>query len=142
MFKIFESKEKKAVKSHLRQMVALANIDGELHAKEIKFILKVAKENEIPRDEVDEIINNPNDVEFHIPESRGEKFEQIFDLVNLMMKDGQVTDSEVEFCQDLATKLGFRKVIVGVLVEKIERGIEEGHSRKKIKKDCASFINY
>jgi uncharacterized membrane protein YebE (DUF533 family) len=142
MFKIFESEEKKAVKSHLRQMVRLAYADGNFHEKEKKFILKVAKENDISRSDVDEIIENPTSVELFIPESKDEKFEQIFDLVRLMSKDGEVTDPELEFCQELATRLGFRKVIVGVLVEKIERGLEAGHSRKKIKKDCASFINY
>lgn len=142
MFKIFESKEKLAVKSHLRQLVRLAFADGEFHEKEKRFILRVGKENGISRSDIDDIIENPTAVELHIPESVDEKFEQIFDLVNLMIKDGEVVDSELELCQDLATRLGFRKVIVGVLVEKIERGIEAGHSRKRIKKDCAAFINY
>jgi uncharacterized tellurite resistance protein B-like protein len=142
MFKIFESEEKKAVKSHLRQMVGLANADGHFHTEEIKFILKVAKKNDIPRKEVDEIIENPSNIELHIPEDPSERFEQLFDLVNLMIKDGQVTDAELDFCQEIAAKLGYRKVIVGILVEKIERGIEQGMTRKKIKKECAPFINY
>lgn len=142
MFKIFESEEKKAVKSHLRHMVRLAYADGDFHAKEKKFILRVGKENGLSRKEIDEIIENPTAIELHIPESRDEKFEQIFDLVNLMIKDGHVTDAELEFCQELANRLGFRKVIVGILVEKIERGIEAGLTRKKIKKECEIFINY
>lgn len=142
MFKIFESSEKKAVKSHLKQMVKLAHADGVFHDKEKKFIFKVGKENGISESDIEDIIKDPASIELHKPETRDEAFEQIFDLVRLMTKDGHVSDEEFEFCQELASQLGFRKVIVGILVEKIERGIEDGHSRKRIKKSCDGLINY
>ena len=59
-----------------------------------------------------------------------------------MTKDGEVNDAEAEFCMELANRLGFRKVIVGVLVAKLERGIKEGLTRKKLMKECEVFINY
>ena len=142
MFRIFESEEKRVVKSHLRQMVRLAMADGEFHKDEKKFILKVAKANDISRKDVDKIMDNPKSVDVHIPKNKDEKFDQIFDLVNLMTKAGRVTDAETEFCQELANRLGFRNIIVGDLVAKIERGIDGGLNRKQIKRECASFINY
>lgn len=142
MFRIFESEEKKEVKSHIRQMVRLALSDGEIHKKERKFIRRIGKENGLDLDEVQKIIDNPQSVDLHIPETKEGKFYQIFDLVNLMTKDGHVNDAEMDFCQELANRLGFKKVIVGVLVAKIERGIAEGLSRKELRKECNSFINY
>ena len=43
---------------------------------------------------------------------------------------------------ELANRLGFRKVIVGVLVAKITRGIAEGLDRDQLKEEAAPFINY
>jgi len=142
MFKIFESEEEKMVKSHIRHLVRLANADGVFHKKEKKFIMRIGLENGLSARQVEKIIEKPMAVDINIPESKVKRFYQVFDLVNLITKDGQVTDAETEFCQQLANRLGFRKVIVGILVAKIERGIAEGLSRKELRKECQPFINY
>lgn len=142
MFKFFESKEKRVIKSHIRHLVRLAKSDGIFHSDELKFIKKVGKKNNLTDKEIDGIIQNPTSVDIVIPETKDEKFHQIFDLVNLMLKDGEVNDAEIEFCMELANRLGFRKVVVGVLVSKIERGIRDGLTRKQIRQEADAFVNY
>ena len=142
MFKIFESPEKKIIKSHIRHLVRLAKSDGILHSDELRFIKRVGKKNDLSEKEVDAIIQNPTSVDIVLPKSNDDKFYQIFDLVNLMLKDGEVNDAEIEFCMELANRLGFRKVIVGVLVSKIERGIRDGLTRKQIRQEADAFVNY
>lgn len=142
MFKIFESKEKKIIKSHIRHLVRLAKSDGILHSDELRFIKKVGKKNGLTDKEIDGIVQNPTSVDIVLPKDNDERFYQIFDLVNLMLKDGEVNDAEIEFCMELANRLGFRKVIVGVLVSKMERGIRDGLSRKEIRRECEIFVNY
>ncbi len=142
MFKIFESPEKKLIKSHIRHLVRLAKSDGILHSDELRFIKRVGKKNDLSEKEVDAIIQNPTSVDIVLPKSNDDKFYQIFDLVNLMLKDGEVNDAEIEFCMELANRLGFRRVIVGVLVSKIERGIRDGLTRKQIRQEADAFVNY
>ena len=142
MFKFFESKEKRLIKSHIRHLVRLAKSDGIFHSDELKFIKKIGKKNNLTEKEIDAIIQNPTSVDIVIPETKDEKFHQIFDLVNLMLKDGEVNDAEIEFCMELANRLGFRKVVVGVLVSKIERGIRDGLTRKQIRQEADAFVNY
>ena len=142
MFSIFESKEKKQVRSHIRQLVRLALSDGKLHKDELKFIKKIGKENGLGKSEIQAIVDNPLSVDVVIPEEKKERFDQIFDLCFMIMKDGEINDAEVDFCADLANRLGFKKVIVGVLIGKIQRGIDEGLSRKEIFKEAKPFINY
>lgn len=142
MFGIFESKEKKFIKSHLRHLVRLATSDGVFHHEEDKFIRRVGLENGLSDSEVQSIIDNPTAVSIAIPENNDERFDQIFDLVNLMIKDGEVNDAETEFCMEIANRLGFRKVIVGVLVAKIERGLALGFDKAQIKEEAQPFINY
>lgn len=142
MFNIFESSEKKQIKSHIRHLVRLAKSDGVFHSKEEKFIKRVGKENGISEKDVEKIIDNPTSVDIIIPDSREDKFNQLFDLVVLMMKDEEVNDAEMEFCMELANRLGFRKVIVGVLVAKITRGIKDGIKKEQIREEAEPFINY
>lgn len=142
MFKIFESKEEKYVKSHLRHLVRLAMSDGVLHHEEVAFIKKIGKKNGLSDSTVKNIIKNPTSVDIEIPKSSKERFNQIFDLVQLMMRDDEVNDAEMDFCMDIANRLGFRKVIVGVLVAKITRGIADGLSRKEILEEAKPFVNY
>ncbi len=142
MFAIFESKEKKHIKSHLRHLVRLAMADGVFHKEEEKFIKRVGRENGVSDSEIQAIIDNPTSVDIHIPETNEERFDQIFDLVNLMTKDKEVNDAETEFCMEIANRLGFRKVIVGVLVAKIERGVQGGLTKEEIRLEAEPFINY
>lgn len=142
MFGIFETKEKKYAKSHLRHLVRLAISDGVFHHEEEKFVRRVGHENGLSDSEIQSIIDNPTSVDIMIPETNEERFDQIFDLVNLMMKDKEVNDAETEFCMEIANRLGFRKVVVGVLVAKIERGLAHGFTKAQIKEEAAPFINY
>lgn len=142
MFGFFESTEKKEIKSHLRHLVRLAKADGVFHKDEIKFIKRVGRENGLTDNEVQKIMDDPTSVDIVLPTTAEGKFNQIFDLVQLMMRDGEVNDAEMDFCMELANRLGFRKVIVGVLVAKITRGIAEGLDRDQLKEEAAPFINY
>ena len=40
-------------------------------------------------------------------------------VVQMMKIDGQVYKSEIEFCKDLAGKLGFKKSVIGELSSRI-----------------------
>ncbi|MCP4521121.1 MAG: TerB family tellurite resistance protein [Cytophagales bacterium] len=142
MFGFFKTDEKKEIKTHLRHLVRLAKADGVLHKDELKFIYRIGKQNGLTKKQVEKIIENPTAVDIVMPESRQDKFSQVFDLVQMMMKDGEVNDAETEFCMELANRLGFRKFLVGVLVAKIERGINEGLNREQIMKEAEPFINY
>ncbi len=142
MFSFFESAEKKLVKSHIRHLVRLAQSDGVVHKKEEKFIKKVGRENGLSDSDIKKIIDSPTSVDIVIPKSKEAKFDQLFDLVVMMLKDDEVNDAETDFCMMLANRLGFRKIIVGVLVSKIQRGISEGLSKKEILKEAEAFINY
>lgn len=142
MFEIFKTKEDKIIKSHIRHLVRLAKADGHLHKDELDFIHSIGERNGLNHAEIQAIVDDPMSVEIAVPESNDERFDQMFDLVRMMMKDGVVNDDEVEFCAELAKRLGFRKVIVGVLVAKIARGIAEGVSKEQIREESEQFLDF
>ncbi|TGD79577.1 TerB family tellurite resistance protein [Hymenobacter wooponensis] len=142
MFGFFESEQTKKVKSHLMNLVALAKADGHIDEREMNFIVAVGKKNGMRADDVRTIVGNASAGTLVLPDNDSERFDQIFDLVDMMLADGVVDDNEMDFCIDMAEKLGFRKAIVGVLVRKISMGVKDCLPREQIKEETQSFLNY
>ena len=142
MFGFFENVQTKRIKSHLLNLAALAKADGHIDAREMDFILAVGKKNGIRPREVQALVAGAKDGSNDLPTNDSERFDQIFDLVDMMLADGIVDETEMDFCIVMAEKLGFRKAIVGVLVRKISQGVKDGIPRERIKDESTSFLNY
>ena len=142
MFNFFESDETKKIKSHLLNLGALAKVDGHIDSTEMNYLITIGTKNGLKPDDVRTLLAHTDKVKLEIPTNDSERFDQIFDLVEMMLADGIVDDNEMDFCIDMASKLGFRKAIVGVLVRKISMGVKDGHSRDHIKKETQSFLEY
>jgi hypothetical protein len=142
MFNFFESEQTKKLKSHLMNLGALAKIDGHVDSAELNYIITIGTKNGLKPEEVKAVLAHTSSVKLELPTNDSERFDQIYDLVEMMLADGIVDDNEMDFCIDMATKLGFRKAIVGVLVRKISMGVKDGHSREHIKNEAQSFLEY
>jgi uncharacterized membrane protein YebE (DUF533 family) len=142
MFGFFENEQTKKIKSHIVNLAALAKADGHIDEREMNFIVAIGQKNGMRAAEVRNVVANTSAVNLMLPDNDSERFDQIFDLVDMMLADGVVDDHEMEFCIDMAGKLGFRKAIVGVLVRKISMGVKDGLPREQIKEETQSFLNY
>ena len=142
MFGFFQNEQAKKIKGHLLNLAALAKADGHIDAREMNFIIAVGKKNGISTSEVQALVSGANGTSNDLPTNDSERFDQIFDLVDMMLADGIVDDTEMDFCIMMAEKLGFRKAIVGVLVRKISQGVKDGHPRERIKEESTQFLNY
>ena len=142
MFSFFENEQVKRVKNHIMNLGALAKVDGHIDQTELNYIISIGQKNGMKPDEVKSLIANSGTIKQIVPENDSERFDQIYDLVEMMLADGIVDDNEMEFCMEMATKLGFRKAIVGVLVRKISIGVKDGLSREHIKSESKDFLNF
>ncbi|QMU29735.1 tellurite resistance TerB family protein [Adhaeribacter radiodurans] len=140
MFNFFESEQLKRIKSHILNLGALAKIDGHVDSAEMNYIITIGTKNGLKQEEVRSLLANAQTAKFELPANDSERFDQIYDLVEMMLADGIVDDNEMDFCVEMAAKLGFKKSIVGVLVRKISMGVKDGQSREEIKQDSQSFL--
>ena len=140
MFNFFESEQIKKVKHHILNLGALAKVDGHLDAAELNYIIAIGQKNGMKPEEVKALLANSDAIKQQPPSNDLERFDQIYDLVEMMLADGIVDDSEMEFCTEMAMKLGFRDDIVGILVRKISIGVKDGLSREQIKNDSQPFL--
>jgi uncharacterized membrane protein YebE (DUF533 family) len=141
MFGFFENEQTKKIKSHIVNLAALAKADGHIDEREMNFIVAIGRKNGMRPADVRSVVANAGSVNLLLPDNDSERFDQIFDLVDMMLADGVVDDHEMEFCIDMAGKLGFRKAIVAVLVRKISMGVKDGLPREQIKEETQALLN-
>ena len=142
MFGLFESEETKKFKSHITNLGALAKIDGHVDPSEINFIIAIGTKHGMRASEVKSLLADSSKITPQLPSNDSERFDQIYDLVEMMLADGIVDENEMDFCIHMATRLGFKKAVVGVLVRKISMGVKDGLTREEIKSDAQGFLNY
>ena len=142
MFGFFENEQAKKIKGHLCNLAALAKADGTVDDREMNFIITVGKKNGVSAGEVRKLVAGQTNCLADLPGTDSERFDQIFDLVDMMLADGIVDETEMDFCIMMAEKLGFRHAIVGVLVRKISQGVKDAVPREHIKEESLSFLNY
>ncbi|MCR9067165.1 MAG: TerB family tellurite resistance protein, partial [Cytophagales bacterium] len=91
----------------LKVLATLANADGEISKREIMLMEKIGRAHGMSLDEIHAAIASPEKVKDFSDLSVDEKFELLYDIVQLMKIDNKVFNEEILYCQKIATKLGF-----------------------------------
>lgn len=123
---LFDSRDKKKRLSHIRNLVALACSDGSFDRVEMDLIFNIGLNAGLSPDELNRIFERPNSINFYPPESYRERIEQLYDMVMVMMVDGELHENEIAFCKLTAVKLGFRHQIIDKIVHNTIEMIVEG----------------
>jgi uncharacterized tellurite resistance protein B-like protein len=141
MFDVFKKNNQSKKNSHLKNLVVLAKLDGYVSKEELSFLIKVGEKNGISANDIRKMISRTTTVKVEKPETDDERFEIIFDLIQMVLADGVMDESEIDYAIDMAVKLGFRPAISGVLVRKIAIDLIEGLSKEEIKNRVTNFLN-
>jgi hypothetical protein len=108
-----------SIKTQLLALINLAHIDDEFDENEKNLIYVLGKANGVPEADIDNMITNPN-TDFSIDTlTDDDKFEMLYNVVQLMKIDREVYLSEIKYCEDLAVKLGYKKSVISELSSKI-----------------------
>ena len=129
------------VKDQLNVLIQLASSDNSIADKEAKLIHMIAKVNGISKDEIDHMLKNPTPMGELANLTEDQKFEYLYNVIQLMKVDGQVFKSEIVFCEEVANKLGYKKGVVGELSSRIfsdpsitaDRGLLQSRAAKYLK---------
>lgn len=108
-----------SIKSQLSALIQLANIDGEFAGEEKKLIMMLGKANGVSEQEVLDLVENPIALPPLSTMTEDDRFEYLYNIVQLMKIDSQVYLSEIKYCEELAEKLGFKKGVISMLSSRI-----------------------
>ncbi|MFY0650647.1 MAG: TerB family tellurite resistance protein [Cyclobacteriaceae bacterium] len=103
------------IKRQLSLLVHLSKVDNHIADPETKMIHYIGEKNGFSFQEIEELIDDPGempDIRDFDPE---DKFDCLFNVVQLMKIDGKVHQSEIDFCERVAMKLGYKPGVIADL---------------------------
>ena len=106
-------------RTQLNILVQLAKIDGVIVQDEIDLIKQIGMANGMSNEEISSCFDNPEEVEDLGKLSRDDKYEYIYNIVQLMKIDGRLYKEELRFCAKMASKLGYSEEVLMELMLKI-----------------------
>jgi hypothetical protein len=139
---LFNTKKTKGIKSHIANLVAIAQSDGNFSVAEKRLIFEIGVKNGLSNEKIKTIIKSNEPIKFKVPKNDSRRFDQVADLAQMLLADGVYNEAEIESCIELAEKLGFKKAMVGILVRKIVIGLSNGKTKEELKAECADFLTY
>ncbi len=104
---LFESGQKSTDKGMFNNLVMLARVDGKIDDSEVKLLSRIASRLSLTKEQVSEIINNPNSYPMIPPTSSEDRFDRYIQFTHMMVIDGEVDPSEENLLHKYGITLGF-----------------------------------
>ncbi|MEQ8241498.1 MAG: TerB family tellurite resistance protein [Cyclobacteriaceae bacterium] len=96
-------------------LVHLSKADNYVAESESALIHSIGKAGGLKRDAVELIMDNPKPIPHLKNLPPDEKFDYIFNVIQLMKIDGKIHQKEISFCERLAIALGYKPGVVADL---------------------------
>lgn len=109
----------KQKQSYFQNLFLVANADGHYADEEKLFLAEVARKLGLEPREAERITNNPQKLNFIIPQTDEEKLKQLEDIIVLMMADRKIHKKEHELCLLFAEKIGYSRKKLDQIVKKV-----------------------
>ena len=120
-------------RAELNVLINLAAIDSIMDVKELKLVHMIGKANGIPQEEIDQMISTPQTITRLDSMTEDEKFEHLYYLILMMKSDGRVLRNEIDFCEHIAQKLGYRKGVIATMSKHIYSDIAVHSDRQLLR---------
>lgn len=126
--------------SHMKNLFEMATVDGQFHDSEKELLKQLAKKNGISESQLSEIQKHPEKVEFQVPQDSLQKFQQLYDLVNMMGVDNHIHANEQDLANLFAIKFGYKREIARELIDVIRQNIKNGSTAEEAMKRAQLMI--
>jgi uncharacterized tellurite resistance protein B-like protein len=128
-------------KSHLSNLINLALADGKIVEEERSLFLKIGKRMGFSEEDITKELDAEMQAEFVFPENKTERYKQLYDMLSMIMVDGNIHENEVLLIKKIARKLDFEDEIVAPLIAKIEEYLEKGYNNNQLSSNLNDLIN-
>lgn len=93
-------------------LVQLASADNNVDEKEAHWLRQLGQQMGLDEETIKQIFHHPEELPNPNYLTQEERFEYLYNLIQLMKIDGKVFLSEIEFCKRAASRLGFDDHVV------------------------------
>ncbi len=130
------------LRMQLNVLIHLAMVDGQISKEEKKTLEAIASKHNVSPVQLEEMIQYPKPIESMGALSNDVKFEYLYSIVHLMNIDDEIDQREINFCQNMAVRLGYYKEVVDELWTEILENKHLKKNKEAIKKKIQKFNPY
>ena len=135
------NKGKATAKSHMKNLIEMAAVDGNFDQIEYDLLKKIAKKNSISESQLKDIRNNPQGIHCELPADKKERFHQFYDLVHMMSIDNSIHPEEMKLCGLYAIKFGYKREHSQEIINTIKSNIQFGQNHDETFKRVEFLIS-
>ncbi|PKP21834.1 MAG: hypothetical protein CVU05_05960 [Bacteroidetes bacterium HGW-Bacteroidetes-21] len=122
----FDHYGKKQDKEHFMNLIKVALSDGIIDQSESQILHRMGKKMGFTDPEIDSLIDSTSKTEFIPPYKLSKRFEQVYDIIKIVLADGVIDSNEMRIANAFAIKLGFTEIEMPGLLSTLIKGIREG----------------
>lgn len=121
-------------------LVQLARVDGIVVQEEIDLISQIATRFGMSSDEISACFEDPSYIGdlSNLPDD--DKFEYIYNMVQLMKIDGRLYKEEIQYCARMANNMGYDEEVLTELMLKIYSDPHITADKKSIKSGIQKYL--
>lgn len=122
MIGFFEHQYLSYKKNHIKNLLALAKVDGHIHEKEEALLYRISKRYGLKERQVEELVLSDEQFQMNVPDNHNDKMNLLYDLILMVYADEVVDQHEIEFCEEAVKQFGMKKELVAWLLKEFEKG--------------------
>lgn len=126
-------------KRHMMNLIALARTDGDFHDKEMQILYKIGKKYQLKEKHIAALLSSDAIEKQNYSLSHDQSLEQLYDLVEMMLADGKIEDSEILFCENMVRTLGYKPDLLAKLIDFVKYELNDIDVWKDFKETCIHF---
>jgi hypothetical protein len=127
--------------SHLIHLYQLAKIDNRFVKEEKRYLYALGRKNSVSEKEVDEIIKEAAEVDFHEPDSLKEKIIFLYEYIQMMLVDNKLDEREAQMCAIIAERMGLDRGLVGSMTNSIVTAKDENRQPELSNTELELYIS-
>ena len=129
---VFDHPGKKQNKEYFVQLVRSAKADDIIHKSELELLHRIGTKLGFTEPEIINLIAETDKYDYIPPYELVKRFEQVYEVVGMVMADGKVDENEKRLVIGFAVKSGFSDEEIPGLISLLISGKKEGRDEEEL----------
>lgn len=129
-------------RAEIQILVKLAQVDGIVVQDEIDLIKKIGEAKGMSQEEVAQCFNEAEYDEDLSLMSDDDKYEFLYNIIQLMKIDGRLYKEELNFCAKMAGRLGYDEEVLLEMIIKIYRDPDITTDKAHLKSTIQKYLKH
>jgi len=113
-------------------LIRIALADDVISTKELELLHRVGKNLGFTAEETDHLIQTTRKSDYTAPSELRERFDQVFEIVNMTLADGTINKNEMYLASSFAAKSGFKEKEIPIMLVLLLNGIRKGENKDEL----------